>query len=630
MLRSVWSWRLPYQPEGGFYWPWCAGALLLALFTPSQYLNKVPFWRLSPKGIGQAMLAAAAFLALTAFLGRSRPRGEGARLLSGVAAGAVCYGIAYWYLLSRPDVLYGRGDFLLSAAIGVPLAFLAHMLPRAFRAIGVAALLAALASVTYPGWRNAIATGPPRSTVLSALMPLNVETYRELAGKVADNRGGAVERYRDSFLLVTGGGEFFVLSWAEDVLAAQRIALTLPPHPSPSSGDKRPDWARMYDHRVTDMVIDDRGAAPQVYVAHQRWNPEQDCVTLRVSKSTLSLAVTSSEKPSWTVIFETQPCLKTPGGFDHKEAGGRLAWMGARLLMTVGDFGLAQWSTDGKPALAQTPDASYGKVLQLDGAGHGEIFTSGHRNPQGLFVDREQRVWLTEHGPQGGDELNLVRQGRNYGYPLASYGTDYGRFYWSLGTATRDHGEFEEPIHVFTPSIGISNLIRVESGLFGDWKDDLLISSLLGESLYRVRLRGERVTYVEPVHIGQRIRDLAEGSDGRLVIWADGGIIVTLSPGPTRLEGREVYVRCRPCHDSLAPTSSDLTLRNVVGRPVAGVAGYPYSSALKGLGGTWTPERLDAFLADPDSCAPGSPMGPGRVPDAAERRAVIEFLKAFK
>jgi cytochrome c2 len=166
----------------------------------------------------------------------------------------------------------------------------------------------------------------------------------------------------------------------------------------------------------------------------------------------------------------------------------------------------------------------------------------------------------------------------------------------------------------------------VESTLFHSWKGDLLISSLNAGSLFRVRLRGERAVYVEQIPVGFRIRDLAEGADGRLILWTDIGVVLVIARA-RGADGAAVFSRCRRCHEGNGDQASQLSLKGVVGRPVAGVDNYAYSEALRHLGGVWTEERLDAFLADPDGYAPGSRMGTGRVPDEEERKALLRFLR---
>jgi cytochrome c2 len=245
-------------------------------------------------------------------------------------------------------------------------------------------------------------------------------------------------------------------------------------------------------------------------------------------------------------------------------------------------------------------------------------------------VDSTERIWLTEHGPQGGDELNLLERGRNYGYPFAMYGTDYGSFVWSRAPGGHDHGTYAEPVQAFVPSIAIANLIRVESAAIPEWKGDLLIASLHQLSLYRARIRDDRVIYIEPIYLRTRVRDLAEMADGRLVLWTDGGQLVTLSAGASEPVGSVVFERCRVCHESAEPVPAGPSIRGAVGSAIARQPGYPYSTALAKLGGTWTEERLDAFLKDPNAFAPGSNMAMGQVTDAAERRAVIEFMKTYR
>jgi cytochrome c len=138
------------------------------------------------------------------------------------------------------------------------------------------------------------------------------------------------------------------------------------------------------------------------------------------------------------------------------------------------------------------------------------------------------------------------------------------------------------------------------------------------------------VIYAEPIRIGFRIRDLVEGADGRILIWTDGAKIIVLSPGPSQAIGSVVFARCQNCHDRSGPELVGPSLKGIVGAKVARVAGYQYSPALTRLGGQWTEDRLDAFLSNPDTFAPGSVMAAGRVADDRERRALMAFLKTYK
>ena len=248
-----------------------------------------------------------------------------------------------------------------------------------------------------------------------------------------------------------------------------------------------------------------------------------DCVRFRVSSTTVlreggAIAVS----PSWRTIFDAEPCLPRAGS-NWAEAGGRLLADGrGRLLVTVGHHGL--------DSLVRDPGTHIGKLLRVDiGTGKAETLASGLRNPQGLARDEDGRLWWTEHGPRGGDELNLLRPGGDYGWPLASYGVGSG--YGIIAPspeATGMHDGFAQPAFAWVPSIGVSALAVNDPRWLPLWKDDLLAASLKDGSLFRVRRDGAVVRYVERLHLGFRIRDLAWMPDGRLALLDDTGRAVFL------------------------------------------------------------------------------------------------------
>ncbi len=233
-------------------------------------------------------------------------------------------------------------------------------------------------------------------------------------------------------------------------------------------------------------------------------------------------------------------------------------------------------------------------------------------------MDLEGNVWSTEHGPMGGDERNLLTAGQNYGWPYATYGTDYGRFEWGTATPHNETTDFHGPVYAWTPSVGVSNLVRVTHDQFSRWRGNLLVASLRGQMLFRVVLDEGRVAYVETLPIERSIRDLGEGSSGDILLWSDRGRLITLSTASTFARGATAFEACSVCH-TLEYVSGGLgpSLLNIVGGRVA---------SLRSLGGIWTAKRLDAFLADPASLAPGTPMT-YRMEDPAERAAVVAFLQ---
>jgi glucose/arabinose dehydrogenase len=226
---------------------------------------------------------------------------------------------------------------------------------------------------------------------------------------------------------------------------------------------------------------------------------------------------------------------------DNGQYGSRLAWDRDGLLyMTVGD-------RRDRPKRAQDTSGHAGKLLRLrdDGSvpddnpfvgvpGHRpEIFAYGFRCQQGLVIHPESGAILThEHGPRGGDEINVVRRGANYGWPLASYGREYSGALINGGATS--HPGTEPPVLHWTPSIGPSGMALYTGDRFPGWRGHLFVGALVGRHLRRVVLDGGKVVHEERLlrGLGQRIRDVRQGPDGLLYLVTDEdpGALLRLSP----------------------------------------------------------------------------------------------------
>jgi aldose sugar dehydrogenase len=382
---------------------------------------------------------------------------------------------------------------------------------------------AAAAPVTPPN---------PQRSIRSAFYPFTLTTYPTLVPPPDRQRaGGSLSPFDDGFLLLTAAGEFFRLSWQpdSDSIRADRLPVSVPFNRADLLAASGAELAAPF--RITDLLVDERSGADRIYVAHHHWDSGANCVTLRVSSTALPSGG-ASNPAAWKTVFDTKPCLTVGELWSSGEAadrgGGRLA-LDSRggLLLSVGDYGFD--GLNDKAAFPQLPDVSYGKILLLDMNGGAVPFSLGHRNPQGLFVDSRGRVWSTEHGPEGGDELNLVVRGGNYGWPLVTYGTAYDSDVWPLATEPGSHGRFREPAEAFVPAVGISQLLQVGPTYLPRWAGDLLVSSLQAAMLFRVHLVGDRVIYTERLDVSTRVRDIAEGQDGRILIWNDSGEIASLT-----------------------------------------------------------------------------------------------------
>jgi glucose/arabinose dehydrogenase len=231
-----------------------------------------------------------------------------------------------------------------------------------------------------------------------------------------------------------------------------------------------------------------------------------------------------------TVIFRALPVM--PSKRLGAKTGGRIVIdPGDNLLMTLGD------RSDSPPwDVAQKLDNHLGKIIRItpDGAPAPdnpfigkpgvlpEIWAYGMRSPEGLAYDpRTGRLWQNDHGPRGGDEVNIVEKGRNYGWPLVVHGIDYP------GTAigvTRMDG-MEDPIYYWDPVIGPSGLAFYTGNLFPQWKNSLFVGGLRGAMLDRLTIANDKVVAEEPLltELGTRIRDVRVGPDGAVYVLTDSG-----------------------------------------------------------------------------------------------------------
>jgi glucose/arabinose dehydrogenase len=236
------------------------------------------------------------------------------------------------------------------------------------------------------------------------------------------------------------------------------------------------------------------------------------------------------------VIFRQLPSWRST-----KHFGSRLVFDGeGHLFVTLGE------RSDPEPRqLAQDLNALLGKIVRINPDGaipqdnplaaragtRPEIWSYGHRNVQGADLNPNTgELWTIEHGPRGGDDLNIPRAGRNYGWPIITYGEDYNGRPMGDGIAVREG--MEQPVYYWDPVIAPGDMDFYRGDLF-PWRGDILIAGLASEALVRLEIDGDRVTGEERFALGVgRIRDLAESEDG--AIWVitdeDNGRVLRLAP----------------------------------------------------------------------------------------------------
>lgn len=331
----------------------------------------------------------------------------------------------------------------------------------------------------------------------------------------------------------------FDLPWAIAMIDADRLIVTT-----------KPGKMFLVDHRGGDPVevlgvpkvehagqngLLDVALAPdfaqsrRIYFSYVE--PGEGGSSLALARATLAEQQSAARLDGTEVIWRQMP--KDKGG----QPGGIIAFSpdGKSLFLTSGDRM--------RPETAQNPDLALGKVLRLTldgkpapgnpeaaaGGVRAETWTTGHRNPYGLAFAPDGRLWLDEMGPKGGDELNLIEPGVNYGWPEVSYGDNYN------GTPipkppTRP--EFREPALYWTPVIAPAGLAFYEGDLFPVWKGSALIGGLKTQSLSRVTIHGDSAHEDERFTMEGRIRDVAVAPDGAVWVIEDKnpGRLLRLSP----------------------------------------------------------------------------------------------------
>ena len=263
------------------------------------------------------------------------------------------------------------------------------------------------------------------------------------------------------------------------------------------------------DYQITN-ILDSQTIQDNIFISIIRTDDKNDnCNYLEILKAKINDTFYNFES-----IIKSDKCYSDIVG----AMGGRIVEYKNGILITTG-------ATEEFSGLAQDKNSIAGKILYLEkGSKKFQIFSKGHRNPQGLIVIND-KIISTEHGPYGGDEINLIKEGKNYGWPLISFGDDYElkkNINLKFKYLKKSLSNYEDPIFSYVPSSGISELIKLPNSFAKKWQDNFLISSLNGRSLYRVQLNNEfnKIFYSEKMYIGERIRDIKYYEKKNLVLLA--------------------------------------------------------------------------------------------------------------
>ena len=295
-----------------------------------------------------------------------------------------------------------------------------------------------------------------------------------------------------------------------------------------------PDVALVGQGGLLDVAVDSQFASNRtIYLCFGE--PGSQPRTNRTALARAQLSANYAQLEKVQVIFRQQPAVESGHHF-----GCRIAEApDGTLFLSLGD----RFSRRDD---AQKLDSHLGKVVRIGKDGSvpqgnpfvgragalPEIYSYGHRNSQGATMGPDGRLWMHEHGPQGGDEINRPQPGKNYGWPVITFGEEYGS--GKIGEGTQKAG-MEPPVHYWVPSIAPSGMAFVTSDRYGaGWKGNLLVGALKGRHLARLETQDGKVTAEHKLltNLGARIRDVRQGPDGYVYLLTDGpdGKLVRLLP----------------------------------------------------------------------------------------------------
>lgn len=638
---------------------YACGALVLLLLPVLKYAE---LWGTLPRPQKLALLVALGAFGTACLLSLFVDR-----VASWATAGKALvrsFAILSLFLIAAVAVSISLPRFLLIPlvivmAIAIPLA----ISPLGLRRIPVAAVVVSVGVLAvYSFGHLDMSTEVQRTTseayFSTAFYPLRATIRGGWIPEPA-TRGGGMSMVGDRVLLGTGDGHLYLIDAPaeRDGFKVTELATQVPanreefakafggsarqPKRSLDWRETGPPRVQTWRFRVADVVAAVDGDNVHVFASHHYWNAKDECFVARVSELTAPLAnfEQSVATAQWSTVFETTPCVPLKGPdrkrgknpFRGEEIGGEMLLLeGNKLLLTVGDSGFA--GVEANQIFAQDPAADFGKTILIDLATHEHrVYSMGHRNPQGITRTRDGKVWLTEHGEQGGDELNLLQDKANYGWPNVTYGTEYGSNIWPRSEQQGHHAGYQQPIMAWVPSVGACDVATLNSKLFPIWEDNLLVGSLSSRSLYRLVVVDDRVVVQEPIALNKRVRDILPMPDGRIMIWSDDWTLTTLEPA-TQQNGATLFAtQCLGCHTIADGITHRIgpDLFGVVGRRIGDAKGYDeYSAAMKAQKGEWDASSLDKFLQQPAAAVPGTSMAFPGVADAEQRKALIEYLQS--
>lgn len=325
-----------------------------------------------------------------------------------------------------------------------------------------------------------------------------------------NTRGPALAVMKDDTILLGGGpsgGE--ILTWNKTKSALRSLGSFIPAN------------RRVVDSRfaINDIaILSESAASARLLISYPRLGSARSCVEIAVDE----LAYDRKKQRVKFVAnwFVSKPCVPISA---VQHTAGRFAVIDKNsVYVTIGDLGYSQINNRSKRG-------DLGSIMKLSAKSAVRV-SQGHRNPQGIVLLDNKTLLAAEHGPRGGDEINVIKEGGDYGWPFVSYGEPYGSGDYVRPTVSGSHAGYIEPIKYWVPSIAPTELVQLPKQGWGDWGQALVLGTLREEVLIFIKVN-EKFEVVDSVRVemSERIRDLEVLSNGALIATTDSGQLITVT-----------------------------------------------------------------------------------------------------
>ena len=341
-------------------------------------------------------------------------------------------------------------------------------------------------------------------------LQIRVDDVKASTTSGGNMRGAGLAVLSNDELLLGGGktgGEIFLYNLSNKKLT--KLASLI-------SANRRVNDSRFAINDIA--VLSQSQSAANLLISYPRLGLQRDCVEVVVENVNYDrINQKINRVKTWLV---TKPCVPISA---VQHTSGRFAVIDSKsAYVTIGDLGYTQISNRKKRG-------DLGSIFKVSSTSVSK-FSQGHRNAQGILLYNGKDLLAAEHGPRGGDELNLIKAGTDYGWPFVTYGQPYGSGDYVRPTKTGTHAGFVEPLKYWVPSIAPTELVQLPKSGWGDWSNQLVLGTLREQVLVFMAI-DERfvVTNTVNVDIGERIRDLEVLSTGELVATTDSGKLLVIN-----------------------------------------------------------------------------------------------------